>query len=341
MIILGIETSCDETAAAVVADGRQILSSIVASQIEVHHPYGGVVPELASRKHMENIVPVFRRALGKAGVDARQIEGVAVTRGPGLVGALLVGFSFAKAFAMSRRIPWIGVSHLEGHLNSLFLESEPPPFPFVALLVSGGHTNIYHVTDHTAARLLGQTRDDAAGEAFDKVAKMLGLGYPGGRVISQLADRGDPDTVSFTRPYLNKDEFDFSFSGIKAAVSRYLHKHPGSLQTRGPDIAAGFQEAVVEVLSYKILHAAEQMNCGHLALVGGVAANRRLREVVAGEADRRGLQLHIPSAALCGDNAAMIAAAGYHHLSAGRQSSPEEDVYSRQAEPFMNNREST
>jgi N6-L-threonylcarbamoyladenine synthase len=330
MIVLGIETSCDETAAAVVADGRRILSSIVASQVEVHHPYGGVVPELASRKHIENIVPVFRRAVSQAAIEVEQIEGVAVTHGPGLVGALLVGFSFAKAFAMSRRIPWVGVSHLEGHLNSLFLEPDPPPFPFVALLVSGGHTNIYHVTSHTTAALLGQTRDDAAGEAFDKAAKMLGLGYPGGRVIAELAEQGDPEKVRFTRPYLNKEEYDFSFSGIKAAVNRYLHKNPDSLPTSRADIAAGFQEAVVEVLSYKILRAAEQTSCSHLALVGGVAANRRLREVVADEAQRRGLQVHIPSADLCGDNAAMIAAAGYHHLSVGRQSGPDEDVYSRQ-----------
>lgn len=329
MIVLGIETSCDETAAAVVADGRRILSSVVASQVEVHHPYGGVVPELASRKHIENIVPVFRRAVSQAGIEMEQIEGVAATRGPGLVGALLVGFSFAKAFAISRRIPWIGISHLEGHLNSLFLEPDPPPFPFVALLVSGGHTNIYRVTSHTAADLLGQTRDDAAGEAFDKAAKMLGLGYPGGRAISELAEQGDPEKVRFTRPYLNKEQYDFSFSGIKAAVSRYLHKNPDSLRTGKADIAAGFQEAVVEVLSYKVLHAAEQMNCSHLALVGGVAANRRLREVVAGEARQRGLQVHIPEAELCGDNAAMIAAAGYHHLAAGRRSGPEEDVFSR------------
>ncbi len=339
MNILGIETSCDETAAAVVVDGCRILSSIVASQVDVHHPYGGVVPELASRKHIENIVPVFTRAVHDAGIEVRQIDGVAVTRGPGLVGALLVGFSFAKAFAMLRQIPWIGVSHLQGHLNSLFLEPDPPPFPFVALLVSGGHTNIYHVTSHTESLLLGQTRDDAAGEAFDKAAKMLGLGYPGGVVISQLAEKGDPEKVRFTRPYLNKEEFDFSFSGIKAAVSRYLHRNPDSLETQKADIAAGFQEAVVEVLSYKILHAAEKMSCRHLAIVGGVAANRRLRAVVTGEAQRRGLQVHIPSLALCGDNAAMIAAAGYHYLSAGGQSDLTEDVYSRQIEPFMNRQE--
>ena len=335
MIVLGIETSCDETAAAVVADGRRILSSVVSSQIEVHHPYGGVVPELASRKHIENIVPVFRRALDQAAIASSQIEGVAVTQGPGLVGALLVGFSFAKAYAISRQIPWIGVSHLEGHLNSLFLEPDPPPFPFVALLVSGGHTSIYQVNSHTDSRLLGQTRDDAAGEAFDKVAKLLGLGYPGGPVISRLAAQGDPAKVHFTRPYLDKGGFEFSFSGIKAAVSRYLQKNPDHLDTRTADIAAGFQEAVVEVLSDKIILAAEQMRCGHLAIVGGVAANGRLREAVADKAQHRGLQVHIPSLPLCGDNAAMIAAAGYHHLAAGRHSGPDDDVYSRQSsQPF-------
>ena len=335
MIVLGIETSCDETAAAVVVDGRQVLSSVVSSQVDVHHRYGGVVPELASRKHIENIVPVFHQAVEQAGIEMRQIEAVAVTQGPGLVGALLVGFSFAKAFAASRQIPWIGVSHLQGHLNSLFLEPDPPQFPFVALLVSGGHTGIYHVKSHTDARLLGQTRDDAAGEAFDKVAKMLGLGYPGGGVISRLAEKGDPAAVHFSRPYLDKQAYDFSFSGIKAAVSRYLQKHPDRADSSKADIAAGFQEAVVEVLCHKILHAAQRLSSSHLALVGGVAANRRLRESVSEAAGGSGIRVHVPSLALCGDNAAMIAAVGYHHLSAGRRSGFDDDVYSRQIESHM------
>ena len=328
MLVLGIETSCDETAAAVVADGTRILSSVISSQIEVHRPYGGVVPELASRKHIEAIVPVYRRSLTDAGLSAEQIEAVAATRGPGLVGALLVGFSYAKAFAMARRLPWVGVSHLEGHLNSVFLQADPPQFPYVALLASGGHTSIYRVRSHTQADLLGQTRDDAAGEAFDKVSKMLGLGCPGGVVISKLAEGGDPDRIRFPRAYLDKNGFDFSFSGIKTAVGKYIREN-ADFRQQMPDIAAGFQEAVVEVLAFKVIRAAEETGCRHLALVGGVAANQRLRERVQAAAAERGLLVHIPSPALCGDNAAMIAAAGYHHLKAGERGRLEDDVYSR------------
>ena len=317
MIVLGIESSCDETAAAVVRDGQQVLSSVVASQVAVHHPYGGVVPELASRKHIETIVPVVNDAIAKAGITTDRIDGVAVTQGPGLVGSLLVGFSFAKGFAYGHGIPWIGVDHLEGHILSVFLEPDPPPFPFVALLVSGGHTSIYHVTSPLAFHPMGQTRDDAAGEAYDKVAKMLGLGYPGGVVIDRLAAQGDPDKVLFTRPFLDKAKFDFSFSGIKSAVGRYIQTHPETYQDDQAHIAAGFQAAVVEVLSYKIIQAARQKGCRHLAVVGGVAANRGLRESVARDAAEAGITVHIPSFDLCGDNAAMVAAAGYHRLKAG------------------------
>ena len=329
MIVLGIESSCDDTAAAVVAGGHRILSSVVSSQIDVHHPYGGVVPELASRKHVEFIVPVFRKALSDAGLSSDQIEAVAVTQGPGLVGSLLVGFSFAKAFAMYRGIPWVGISHLEAHINSVFLGDDPPPFPFVALLVSGGHTAIYHVTSHRESKIMGQTRDDAAGEAFDKVAKMMGLGYPGGKVISELAEKGDPRKILFTRPYLDRADFDFSFSGIKTAVNRYIQTHSESYPQQRADIAAGFQEAVVEVLTYKLLRAAEVRGCGHIALVGGVAANRRLRTMVAAGARDKNLHVHIPPTGLCGDNAAMVAAVGYHHLKSGSASSLRDDVYSR------------
>jgi N6-L-threonylcarbamoyladenine synthase len=332
MIVLGIETSCDETAAAVVVDGARILSSIVSSQVAVHHPYGGVVPELASRKHIEAIVPVVTQAFAEADITRAQLDAVAVTQGPGLVGSLLVGFSFAKAFSLGCGVPWIGVSHLEGHLNSVFLEPDPPPFPFVALLVSGGHTGVYHVSGHRQYRLLGQTRDDAAGEAFDKVAKMLGLGYPGGGVVSEAAASGDCGKIHFKRPFLDKTGFDFSFSGIKTAVHRYIQKHPTTYRSQIPDIAAGFQEAVVEVLAYKVIGAAKKYGCAHLALVGGVAANRRLRAQVRQDAAKTGIQVHIPSPALCGDNAAMIAAAGYHHLRAGAHTSLEADVYSRTPE---------
>jgi len=329
MIILGIETSCDETAAAVVVDGIQTLSSVVSSQIDIHHPYGGVVPELASRKHMEAIVPVVTEALAASGMDSKQLDAIAVTQGPGLVGALLVGFCFAKSFAFALDIPWVGVNHLEGHINSLFLEENPPPFPFVALLASGGHTSIYYVTSHTGFEVVGQTRDDAAGEAFDKVAKMLGLGYPGGGVIDRLATQGDPEKIVFPRPFLDKSTFDFSFSGLKTAVRRYIEKNMEGYQEQIPDIAAGFQESVVDVLSFKVVHAALMKGCEHIAIVGGVAANNRLRERVRHEADLKGLTVHVPSIDLCSDNAAMIAATGYHYLTAGTVSGLCDDVYSR------------
>lgn len=329
MIILGIETSCDDTAAAVVADGQTVLSSVVSSQNSVHHPYGGVVPELASRKHIEAIVPVVNEAISASGVGADQLDAVAATRGPGLVGALLVGFCFAKGYAYMRDLPWIGVNHLEGHINSVFLEPDPPPFPFVALLVSGGHTSIYHVTSHTTMELLGHTRDDAAGEAFDKVAKMLDLGYPGGVVIDRLAQEGDPNRIVFPRPYLDKSTFDFSFSGLKTAVKRHIQNNKKEYARQIPDIVAGFQEAVVDVLSYKIIQAAKSKECNHIALVGGVAANRRLRDKVKHDAGSEGITVHIPSVELCGDNAAMIAAMGYHYLAAGNVAGFGDDVFSR------------
>lgn len=329
MFILGIESSCDETAAAVVRDGVTVLSSKISSQIDVHHRYGGVVPELASRKHIEAINPVVAEAIKAAGIEARQIDAIAVTRGPGLVGALLVGFSFAKAYAYALGIPLVGVNHLEGHINSVFLESQPPSFPFVALLASGGHTAIYYVTSHMAVELMGQTRDDAAGEAFDKVAKLLGLGYPGGMVIDQLAAEGNPQKIPFTRPFLNKADFDFSFSGIKTAVRHYINKHPSGYKSRITDIAAGFQAAVVEVLAYKLINAALVKDCDHIAVVGGVAANSGLRKNVRRDAARQGLKVHIPSIQLCGDNAAMIAAAGYHYLTAGMEARLSDDVFSR------------
>jgi len=329
MIILGIETSCDETAAAVVADGRRILSSVVASQVDIHHRYGGVVPELASRKHLESIVPVTMEALESAHIGFNRLEGIAVTQGPGLVGALLVGFSFAKGLARMLRVPWRGVNHLEGHLHSVFLGDKPPPFPFVALLASGGHTSIYHVTGPTSFELLGQTRDDAAGEAFDKVSKMLGLGYPGGAVLSRLAGQGNPERIKFPRAYLDRDRFDFSFSGLKTAVNQYIQRHGDDFDDRMADIAAGFQEAVVDVLVEKLIHAAEMAACRDIALVGGVAANERLRKRLLWEGTHKGLSVHIPSLDFCGDNAAMIAAVGYHYVRKGDLSEMTDDVYSR------------
>jgi N6-L-threonylcarbamoyladenine synthase len=329
MMILGIESSCDETAAAVVEDGRRILSSVVASQVEIHHRYGGVVPELASRRHIEKITAVVEEALERAGADRRDLDGIAATQGPGLVGSLLVGFSFAKAFAYGLALPMVGVNHLEGHVNSVFLTDDPPPFPFVSLLASGGHTSIYAVSDHRKMTLLGQTLDDAAGEAYDKVSKMLGLGYPGGEVIDRMAKRGNPEKIRFPRPFLDRERFDFSFSGIKTAVKRHIETHPESLPDAIPDIAAGFQAAVIDVLVEKLLNAAEAEGCAHAALVGGVAANRGLRGRLSAEGKKRGIRLHIPPVSLCGDNAAMIAAAAYHRLQAGERMVLEGDVYSR------------
>lgn len=304
MIILGIESSCDETAAAVVEDGKIIRSSVVSSQVAVHHKYGGVVPELASRMHVEAITPVVMEAVDSAGITMEQIEGVAATRGPGLIGALLVGFSFAKAFAWARGVPFTGVNHLEGHIYSVLLTDDPPKFPFVTLLASGGHTNLYYVSSHDAFELMGQTRDDAAGEAFDKVAKMLGLGYPGGAVIEKLAQNGDPLSIPFPKSYLEKDSFDFSFSGLKSSVARYIHDHAASdslinnmnsdldqkmlgaivQNCRGTDgkmasdIAASFQDSVAEVLSRKLISAALNRGVRHIAVAGGVAANSALKK---------------------------------------------------------------
>ncbi|MFH2047664.1 MAG: tRNA (adenosine(37)-N6)-threonylcarbamoyltransferase complex transferase subunit TsaD [Pseudomonadota bacterium] len=328
MIILGIESSCDDTAASVVSDGNKILSTIVSSQAKIHSPYGGVVPELASRKHMEAIIPVVREAINTAGKPG-QINAIAVTQGPGLIGSLLVGFSFAKSYAFALNIPWTGVNHLKGHINSVFLEPDPPPFPFISLLASGGHTGIYIVNSHTDIELLGQTRDDAAGEAFDKVAKMLGLGYPGGSIIGELAQKGDASKINFPRAYLDKSAFDFSFSGVKTSVNRFIKINLCRYTQMIPDIAAGFQEAVVEVLSYKLLNAAILKKCEHVSIVGGVAANKRLREKVEHDAISLGIKVHIPSVDLCGDNAAMIAATGYHSLIKGEVYDLNQDVFSR------------
>jgi len=330
MRILGIETSCDETAAAVVANGDRILSSVVASQIDIHHQYGGVVPELASRMHIEAIVPAVQQALSEAGLQPEMLDAVAATQGPGLVGALLVGFSFAKAFAYAHKLPFLAMDHLEGHLYSALLSDRPPTFPFVALLASGGHTGIYYIRARGDYQLLGQTRDDAAGEAFDKVAKMLGLGYPGGAVIDRLAQQGDAQKVVFTRPYLDKDRFDFSFSGLKTAVLRHIANNPPEwVERHRIEIAAGFQAAVVDVLTHKLFHAAEIKKCRHVAVVGGVAANHGLRDRLCAEAARKELSLHIPPLALCGDNAAMIASVAYHYLGIQKIAGLQEDVYSR------------
>lgn len=317
MIILGIESSCDETAAAVVEDGRKILSDVVASQISVHSPYGGVVPELASRKHVEAILPVIAQALDQAGTAAKDLDAIAVTRGPGLIGALLVGLCAAKAMAFALHKPLIGVNHLEAHMHAAFLAAPPLDRPFICLVVSGGHTALYAVTPGEGTRLLGSTRDDAAGEAFDKVAKLLELGYPGGVVIDRLAAGGNPQAFAFPRAYLDKDSLDFSFSGIKTAVANFVRRHgpPPPSGRKGvyrlEDLAASFQEAVVDVLVDKTIQAVIAGGVRDAAMVGGVAANRRLRQRMREEAAYHGVNLHLPAHRFCTDNAVMVAAAGY------------------------------
>jgi N6-L-threonylcarbamoyladenine synthase len=308
--ILGIETSCDETAAAVVVNGTDVLSSVVSSQVDLHARFGGVVPELASRAHVELLVPVVAEALVEAGLDGDGIDAVAATIGPGLVGALLVGVSAAKATALVWGVPFVGVNHLEAHMYASFLEEPQLELPLLVLLVSGAHTMLVLMEGHGQYRLLGSTIDDAAGEAFDKVARFLGLGYPGGPAIDRLAMEGDPRAVAFPRSMLD-DGWDFSFSGLKTSVITWVRKHP---ETPVADIAASFQEAVVDVLVTKARRAAREMGAKGLVLGGGVAANSSLRERVLDACIEDGLQPFLPSRAMCTDNAAMVAAAGWWRL---------------------------
>jgi N6-L-threonylcarbamoyladenine synthase len=333
MLILGIESSCDETAAAVVENGVRIRSSIVSSQVSTHAIYGGVVPELASRMHLEAIDPVVDQALGQAGVSLDDIDGIAATQGPGLIGALLVGFSYAKALAWARNLPLAGVNHLEAHICSLQLLEQPPGFPFIALVVSGGHTNIYHVKGPGQFTLMGQTRDDAAGEAFDKVAKMMGLSYPGGPAIEALAKQGDPAKIKFPRSMIKKNNFDFSFSGLKSAVHRYLHENSGMgsnmAQSDLAHVAAGFQMAAIDVLATKLIAAAKDKNCTAIGIAGGVSANRTFVDHLRKRAGKFQMQLFSPPLSLCGDNAAMIAARGWEMIQNGQVCGLGDDVYSR------------
>ncbi len=308
MFILGIESSCDETAAAVVNNGK-ILSNVVASQIDIHSPYGGVVPEIASRQHLEAINSVIKQALSNSGVSLNDIEGIAVTCGPGLVGSLLIGLSTAKTLAFALDIPMIGINHLEGHIAAVFLSEKPPAFPFIALVVSGGHTSVYLVKNYHDFHVIGQTRDDAAGEAFDKAAKLLNLGYPGGVIIDKMAKKGNSRAVSFPRAM--KDSPDFSFSGLKTSLLTMLKKKGRDFsENELPDIAAGYQEAIVDVLVDKTIKAAEDNNMKRVVVCGGVAANSRLREKFTAETVAKKMELFIPPVDLCTDNAAMVAAMG-------------------------------
>jgi len=319
MMVLGIESSCDETAAAVLVDGRRILSSIVASQDDVHAPFGGVVPELASRRHLEIVIPVIERALIDAGVGPADLDAIAVTQGPGLVGSLLVGCAVAKSMAYVHGKPLVGVNHLEGHIYAAFLTDDPPEHPFLALVVSGGHTALYHARAPLSYSLVGQTRDDAAGEAFDKVAKLLGLGFPGGPIIQRTAEGGDPRAIAFPPARMSDGARDFSFSGIKTAVSLYVKRNGPLSPPAIADVAASFQAAAVRMLVRRAVRASLDLGVKRLVLTGGVAANGPLRAALAAEAGEHDLRLHIPPPGLCTDNAAMIAAAGTARLLAGER----------------------
>jgi len=319
MRVLGIETSCDETAVAVVEDGRHVRSNLIASQEHLHEKFGGVVPEVASRAHLENINPLITEALVEAGMWVAEVDAVAVTVGPGLVGALLVGIACAKAVAMALGVPFVGVNHLEGHIYANVLEHGPIEEPFVSFIVSGGHTMLVHVPEPHVYELLGQTLDDAAGEAFDKVARFIGLGFPGGPELDRLARTGDPHAVRFPRAAADRG-YDFSLSGLKTAVVRHVKAERARGHEVSPDdLAASFQEAVVEVQVDKTIAAAKDKGVGMIVLGGGVVANTRLRELMASRAGAEGFEVLIPPPELCTDNAAMIACAGYYRLVEGER----------------------
>jgi N6-L-threonylcarbamoyladenine synthase len=342
LLILGIETSCDETAASVVKDGKKILSNVVASQVAIHRKFWGVVPEIASRKHLELINPVISEALSEAKISFSDLNGIAVTYGPGLVGALLVGLSTAKAIAYSNSLPFVGINHLEGHIYANYLEHPSLKPPFLSLIVSGGHSDLVYVKDHGIYEVMGRTRDDAPGEAFDKIAKFLKLGYPGGPIIDELAKKGNPKAISFPRSYFKaKETLDFSFSGIKTAVVNYIAKYrvqsPMSkvksqkskplstyqlinLSTDVHNIVASFQEAVVDMLIKNTLKGAKIKRAKRIVLAGGVASNSRLRKRLREEAKARSISLCYPKKELCTDNAAMIACCGYYKLKEGIKS---------------------
>lgn len=318
-LILGIESSCDETAAAVVRNGRDVLSNVINTQIDLHKKYGGVVPEIASRKHIENIDAVVEEALVSAGVTIDDIDAVAVTYGPGLVGALLVGVSFAKAYAYAANKPLVPVHHIKGHIMANFIAHKELKPPFVCLVASGGHSHIVLVEDYTKFKILGRTRDDAAGEAFDKIARVLGLGYPGGPLIDKLSKEGNPNAIKFPRVRIDKESLDFSFSGVKTAVINYLHKsEQQGVEVNKADIAASFQDAVTDALVEHTVEAAKKTCSKIITIAGGVAANSDLRNKMTSVAKGCGIDVLYPPPVLCTDNAAMIACAGYYAFLEGK-----------------------
>lgn len=318
-LVLGLETSCDETAAAVVEDGRRALSDVVSTQIDIHRRWGGVVPELASRNHVVQVMPVLHEALQRAGKALKDVEGIGVTSGPGLVGALLVGVQVAKSLGAALGIPVVGVNHLEGHLLAIQLTDDPPETPFLGLVVSGGHTSLYEVKAPGQYRMLASTRDDAAGEAYDKVAKILGLPYPGGLPIDQLAQKGDPRAIRFPRALPAPDQMDWSFSGLKTAVLQHVKRHGVPEGQALADLCASFQEAVADTLTGKTIRAARKLRLQRLVICGGVAANSRLRALAQERGSEREVKVYLPPVRLCTDNGAMIAVAGYEALRRGER----------------------
>lgn len=321
IITLGIESSCDETSASVILNGREVLSNIINSQIDIHKKFGGVVPEVASRKHVEVVSAVIKEAVDEAGIKFEDVDVIAATYGPGLVGALLVGLSTAKGLAMSLNKPFVGVNHIEGHICANYIANKDLEPPFTCLVVSGGHTHLIHVKGYGEYEILGRTRDDAAGEAYDKIARAIGLGYPGGPKIDKLARSGNKNAIEFPRAYLEEGSFDFSFSGVKSAVLNYLNKMKmQNTEVDSADVAASFQQSVVEVLSNKAVRAAKHNNTNTLCLAGGVAANSALRAELEMLCSREGINFLYPPTVLCTDNAAMIACAGYYEFINGRVS---------------------
>lgn len=317
--ILAIESSCDETSAAVVLNGREILSNVIASQISTHEQYGGVVPEVASRIHIEAISGVVEEALLKANITLEKIDAIGVTYGPGLVGALLVGLQFAKGLAFSSKKPLVGVNHIEGHICANYIQHKDLKPPFISLVVSGGHTFIVHVKDYGIYEVIGQTRDDAAGEAYDKVARALGLGYPGGPKIDKLAKEGNPKAITFPKANFHEETLDFSFSGVKSAVLNYLNKcNMQNIEINKADVAASFQQAVVDVLKDNVLLTCKKKNIDTIAIAGGVASNSTLRETLINEAGKKGIKVLFPTPILCTDNAAMIGSAAYFNFINGK-----------------------